>query len=455
MKNKKEAASPDNAAPTFIDLFAGCGGLSLGLLQAGWRGLCAIEKNSEAFETLKVNLVEGKRSPQFQWPTSLPRDAMSIATFLRRLLNPALARDLVGRVDLVAGGPPCQGFSFAGRRQHDDPRNRLFRQYIAVVAALRPRLLLIENVQGVAVRHGERRLPYSRKIVRALAKIGYECYVGIHRAADFGVPQERPRCFFVGVDVSAYPHVSGAWLKKWLPEHVEAGRNELLEEKGLVSTIPVCVRHAIGDLQARRRGAVLQPTDVPRRVELKYSVPRRLPPYVRALRRGGRFAMDSMRLASHSKEMAAKWTRLIRYCTRTNRRGVSLSEKERRFLDSNKSTVVVLNPRRPSHTLTSLPDDLIHYCEPRILTVREYARLQSFPDWFVFRGRYTTGGERRKKDCPRYTQVANAVAPFVAEALGIALGHLQREILWIHGLLQPAKPEFVSKNVAKKEPATA
>ena len=71
--------------------------------------------------------------------------------------------------------------------------------------------------------------------------------------------------------------------------------------------------------------------------------------------------------------------------------------------------------------MTTLPDDMIHYAEPRILTVREMARLQSFPDWFQFKGKYTTGGDRRTKECPRYTQVGNAVPPLLAEAIGRAL----------------------------------
>jgi DNA (cytosine-5)-methyltransferase 1 len=82
---------------------------------------------------------------------------------------------------------------------------------------------------------------------------------------------------------------------------------------------------------------------------------------------------------------------------------------------------VPLDGAKPSHTLTTLPDDLLHYSEPRILTVRELARLQSFPDWFEFRGKYTTGGKRRRHECPRYTQVGNAVPPLVAQALGNVL----------------------------------
>jgi DNA (cytosine-5)-methyltransferase 1 len=90
-----------------------------------------------------------------------------------------------------------------------------------------------------------------------------------------------------------------------------------------------------------------------------------------------------------------------------------------------KHSFVILHPRQPSHTLTTLPDDILHYSENRILTVREFARLQSFPDWFAFQGNYTTGGKRRTHECPRYTQVGNAVAPFLAEVLGMALAELK------------------------------
>jgi DNA (cytosine-5)-methyltransferase 1 len=88
----------------------------------------------------------------------------------------------------------------------------------------------------------------------------------------------------------------------------------------------------------------------------------------------------------------------------------------------------VLDPRKPAPTITSMPDDLLHYSEPRTLTVRENARLQSFPDWFAFRGKYTTGGERRAREVPRFTQVANAVPPLVAEIWGEVLMGYVREM---------------------------
>lgn len=87
----------------------------------------------------------------------------------------------------------------------------------------------------------------------------------------------------------------------------------------------------------------------------------------------------------------------------------------------NKLATRVLDPAKAAPTITSMPDDLIHYAEPRTLTVRENARLQTFPDWFEFRGKYTTGGERRAREVPRFTQVANAVPPLVAEMWGEVL----------------------------------
>jgi len=86
-----------------------------------------------------------------------------------------------------------------------------------------------------------------------------------------------------------------------------------------------------------------------------------------------------------------------------------------------KLRIVPLDPDRPSHTVTTLPDDILHYKEPRILSVRESARIQSFPDWFIFKGKFTTGGNRRKRECPRYTQVGNAVPPLLAQAWGSAI----------------------------------
>ena len=413
--------------PEFVDLFAGCGGLSLGLLQSGWLGIGAVEKDAFAFSTLEANLIEGRECNQYMWPSNLKRGPMSISSFLRYIAGDAELFRSLKHLDLIAGGPPCQGFSFAGRRDHDDPRNRLFREYVRAVRVLRPSLLLIENVPGVMVGHGGRAIPFSEKIVSALRRHGYVCFAGVHRAAEFGVPQERPRFFLIGIDSNRYPACKDPQFQTEVGACIQFGREALLNRKNLTGKLPISSREALSDLETH--GKTLQPcADAPRRFQLLYSESARSGNYQLALKNRSEVSMDSMRLALHSKPVRSKLASLIESCTRLRRLGVSLTKKERRVLKNKKHHVVVLDPECPSHTLTTLPDDLIHYSEPRILTVREYARLQSFPDWFVFRGKYTTGGHKRVKECPRYTQVGNAVAPFVAEAMGLALKILLQKL---------------------------
>ncbi|MDE1860017.1 MAG: DNA cytosine methyltransferase, partial [Candidatus Micrarchaeota archaeon] len=116
----------DVAELRYIDIFAGCGGMSLGLYESGWRGMFAIEKNSMAFETLRHNLI-GKKQ-HFDWPEWLAQKAHDINDVIRKHSKQLIA--LQGKVDLVVGGPPCQGFSFAGRRNRNDSRNQAMHSYI-------------------------------------------------------------------------------------------------------------------------------------------------------------------------------------------------------------------------------------------------------------------------------------------------------------------------------------
>jgi DNA (cytosine-5)-methyltransferase 1 len=158
--------------------------------------------------------------------------------------------------------------------------------------------------------------------------------------------------------------------------------------------------------------------------QIAYSAPRTV--YQRLLHGSlNGTAPNSLRLAKHRDEIRERFAEILKTC----RRGVQLSKKDRERLGISKHCTVPLDPSKPSHTLTTLPDDILHYSEPRILNVREYARLQSFPDWFEFKGKYTTGGDRRVRECPRYTQVGNAVPPFLAECLGKLLKRLKRELV--------------------------
>ena len=108
--------------------------------------------------------------------------------------------------------------------------------------------------------------------------------------------------------------------------------------------------------------------------------------------------------------------------------GKTLSEIGKKELGIKKISIRVLGENLPSGTITTLPDDQLHYAEPRILTVREQARLQAFPDSFKFMGKYTTGGKKRKTECPRYSQVGNAVPPFLGEVIGRALIKIGKDL---------------------------
>ena len=159
--------------------------------------------------------------------------------------------------------------------------------------------------------------------------------------------------------------------------------------------------------------------------QIDYHKPRKLNSYLRCMRDGlNGETPTNLRLPNHTKEVSSRFRRILKSCVK----GRSLSEVDRAALSLKKLRTLPLCPNKPAGTVTTIPDDFVHYSEPRTLTVRECGRIQSFPDWFDFQGRYTTGGSRRAADCPRYTQVGNAVPPFVANAWGIALENLLKSV---------------------------
>jgi DNA (cytosine-5)-methyltransferase 1 len=139
------------------------------------------------------------------------------------------------------------------------------------------------------------------------------------------------------------------------------------------------------------------------------------------MRDGFKGTPSDTRLAKHSPQIKRRFERIIALCEAQGRSNVQLSPKMREKFGIKKMATRVLDRNKPAPTITSMPDDLLHYDEPRTLTVRENARLQTFPDWFAFRGKYTTGGHLRRREVPRFTQVANAVPPLLAELLGVVL----------------------------------
>jgi len=413
---------------TFIDLFAGCGGLSLGLVRSGWRGILAVERDKHAFETLEHNLLDGHWKNRYGWVDWFPREPCTIGRFLRKYREHV--EDLRGKVDLIAGGPPCQGFSFAGKRRRGDARNHLFKNYLEVVRLVKPPFLLLENVKGINTAFGKTRRergtekrgrparPFSQRIKEALEDEGYMVEPRLFKAVDYGVAQVRPRYIMLGARKRI---VAKEKFEETLSRsNLEMNRRAFLRCKGLRVRRPLTVWEAISDLEMQKNGTV--PSEDSKgfqQVDYREPVTR----YQKLLHGSRDYAPDSLRLANHREETVSRFKYILENC----RKGVSLSDEDREHLGIRKQCFTPLAGSMPAHTLTTLPDDYLHYSEPRILTVREFARLQSFPDRFEFRGKYTTGGRHRTKECPRYTQVGNAVPPMLAEFLGRLLAGIRSE----------------------------
>jgi len=385
-----------------VDIFSGCGGLTLGLHKAGVQGLFAIEKSSDAFMTLKGNLVD--RLQHFDWPDWLPQHAHDINDVLRKFR--AQLEDLRGRVDLLAGGPPCQGFSLAGRRRNEDKRNSLIHSYIAMVDAIQPKCLLLENVRGFTIPfhiNGVERL-YSSLVVDELRNRHYDVAFQLVNFSRFGVPQNRTRFILIGVSLEL--QARGIHADDFFSA-LDAHREEFLNERGLPLN-GVSVRAAISDL--RQSNGHYRSNEFTGFDFGEYG--RCTTSYQRLMRRDVARGEkpDSHRFARHTDAIRNRFQTAID-------EKLSPAEYRERF-GLNKSSTKHLLPNEPTPTLTTLPDDYIHYCEPRILTVREYARIQSFPDDYEFKGKYTTGGKLRVKEVPRYSQIGNAIPPLFGELAG-------------------------------------
>lgn len=433
-RNREESCNKPTSFRTFvpmkfIDLFSGCGGLSLGLSMAGMEGVFAIEKDPMAFETFEANFLNKRRGHnyQFTWPTWLRQGPWSIHDLISEHADRLTS--LKGEVDVIAGGPPCQGFSFAGRRNKDDPRNQLFKEYVRVVGMVMPKALIVENVPGMAVIHegvdqngSSPNKSFFEKLREALEELGYDVEGVILDPVNYGVPQKRSRLIVIGIRrdlaqvVPSLPNSFSASTSRAF--HIL--RNEICRlVEDLPFPLPVSAADAVSDLETgtgRGTRECMDPRSPRGFQEVIYTGPET--PYQRFMNEGHSGSrIDSTRLARHREHVAARFRQILAEC----QKGIRMSETDRKRFGLNKHRVCPLESSMPSLTITTLPDDIIHYAEPRILTVRECARLQSFPDWFEFRGKFTTGGGMRTKECPRYTQVGNAVPPLLGRAVGLAV----------------------------------
>jgi DNA (cytosine-5)-methyltransferase 1 len=399
---------------TYIDLFAGCGGLSLGLHHAGWEGLFAIEKSYQAFKTLEFNLID--RIKHFQWPEWLPKQAHDINSVIAEYTDKLEA--LQGKVTLVAGGPPCQGFSIAGHRNENDERNKLIESYIKFVSLVKPDLIFFENVKGFTMEfrnNAAKGRKYSQIVTSKLTEEGYYAYGQLVNFGEYGIPQKRIRFILVGIRKD----IEGASVEKAKSffRKLEENKFSFLQLKNI--PIHPTVEEALSDLI---RGNEVVAT--PDRKGFKSGLYKMaMSPYQHFVREETKQQLfpNSHSFAKQTLPVVKRLRHILSVATECKDIGKTMKSE----LGITTQVLIPLRPNEQSPTVTSHPDDMIHYCEPRILTVRECARLQSFPDNFEFKEKYTTGGKYRKYEVPRYTQVGNAIPPLFGEQSGLILDWLR------------------------------
>lgn len=417
---------------TFVDMFAGCGGLSLGLSQAGWTGIMAVENDSMAFDTLKHNLIE-KRGLFPLWP-QIPKEPLDIHEFLRNKQLRTALLEARHEVTLLAGGPPCQGFSVAGARNGMDDRNELAGAFLKCVEFLKPPLVLIENVEGMDRAFKSKPRESTASVAdelkaRVRDHLGYVPFSEVVQASDFGVPQTRGRLFIFGVRKDLAAGVPESDLN--LFAQMYRIRGALLASKNLPADRSVTVLEALCDLSS------VDTVDCPDANGFKSGR------YLPAISQYGKIMRadvpddsvpDSHRFPNHTPTVKARYELF--------QRSLQWGRVSRKTLKENgtaKHRVVYMDPAKTAPTICTSPDDFLHFQQPRIITVREMARLQSFPDDFQFRGRYTINGPRRRYDRARVSQAGNAVPPFVAEAIGHALALVIEAIEKKHGQLDKTR----------------
>ena len=369
------------ARPIAIDLFAGAGGMSLGFEQAGFDIAAAVEFDPVHAAVHHRNFPRGR---------TIPRSVIGLSSEEIRSLSGIGTRS----VDVVFGGAPCQGFSLIGRRALDDPRNALAAEFVRLVVELDARCFVFENVKGLTV--GRHRAVLD-EMIEALSEAGYRTRLPwkLLNAVHFGVPQNRERLFLIGakrgIPLPEYPQRTTS----------PAGTNDLLTPAG-----PSCA-DALADLpDAEAFDELLGDDEV--RTDA-WGVPSA---YARALRGEDR--------AAWHLGYRRRWDpRLLTSSQRTEHTAIS----RRRFRETEPgevepiSRLFKLAPDGVCNTLRAGTDSArgaftsprpIHYEKPRLVTVREMARLHGFPDWFRF--------HRTKWHGAR--QIGNAVAPPVARAIG-------------------------------------
>lgn len=384
--------------PRVLDLFSGAGGIAEGFRSAGFQIVGGIDSWAPAVETFSANFPE----------------AVGIEADLRKMTATDVTAEIDGKIDIIVGGPSCQGFSTSGGlsratgRDSSDPRNKLFLNYVDLVEDLEPSWIVFENVPGLLLYDQGR---VALEIVAAFREIGYSLLPVILLAADYGVPQLRRRLFFIGNRTGSevsFPEPTHGNANLWADYALPfAHLSRLGHGKSHDVAQHVSFADACSDLPILGEGESLD--------GVAYRT-RAMTAYQRLMRKG------SKTVGQHT---AADLPALDRLAAQTlapgqNWRDIPIDDLPDRFKKIRRYDATTLlrrlRPDAPAYTITTKFNEattgaFIHPSQPRTLSLREAARLQSFPDRFAFSGSVSQVRH----------QIGNAVPPLLAQAIAEAI----------------------------------
>ncbi len=433
-----------------IDLFCGAGGMSEGLIQAGFHILFSSDINEDVQRTYmnrheQLGLLQGINT---YYHRSDVRELTG--EFIRNSIqNLAMFAEggVPNDIDAIFGGPPCQGFSRAGKRRADDPRNLLFREYLRVIREVNPKYVVMENVVGFLDTKfygfvGVTGQVYDDGMVAPEILRNEFQLIGYHTlepqvmdAANYGVPQRRNRVIFIAYrdDVAApeYPQptfteetkitiqdaITDLIRDTRIRNRVFNGMLSQFQQESMTGRTPDMNGNTINSNGEIYNNEVSSHTAL---IKERFSL----------FKEGEDGGKLRSRVATRGINLRGK-NNLITHCSNTFNieeneviqkfRNADVNDEMLDALLTKKSIRTRLDRSKPSATVMTIADDYISPFEARTFTVRELARLQSFDDSFVFLGKRTTGGLRRRVEVPQYSQVGNAVPPLLARAISLEI----------------------------------
>ena len=429
-----------------VDLFCGAGGCSEGLIQAGFHILFSSDISDMVELTYKhrheqLGLIQGKNT-WFQRSDIRDLTGEDIRHYISAL--EIFRGKEIPEIDLMIGGPSCQGFSRAGRRDKSDPRNMLFGEYVRVINEVKPKYIL-ENVEGfidmqfigykgiTGIEYPDGSVtPYILR--NELKEIGYETLEPkVLNAADYGVPQRRNRIIFIGYRKGLLaPEYPEPTVK---PENYltlkDAIGDLITDEDKRAQINPRATQYQMESRNGRTPTVDGKPipANIAKNTELSTITPV-VEERFSLFSQGETGTMLKKRVMEMGIDISDK-PALIKLCSEAlgksegdvvalyKKGGVSKQEAE--ILLTKKNIRQRFNENSPSATVVTIADDYISPWESRTFSVREMARCQSFDDSFEFLGKRTTGGLLRRVEVPQYTQVGNAVPPLLARAIALEI----------------------------------